>query len=278
MNELSKFLVESILNESKEKVVALFGGGFKPPTKGHLEVVQQGLQQNPKVTEVKILVGSGKRDGFTQSQSVKIWNFYNDIGFISKPATIIPVSSPFSYYKEYLEKNPNDKVYIFIGSRPEDEKDQFDVKQRSEFVKKYSDNVIPVEIATTGGVSGTLARKLFNTDIPSFRNMFPENLTDDDFKKILGILGKQELNEIDLKKYTDKIRANFKRFIEALRQEKQETKDAFKLLIQSVKGEKQLSKEEKKQAKAVPQPVRVPTPAPPRPVVNSLLPGGMIYF
>ena len=47
MNELSKFLVESILNESKEKVVALFGGGFKPPTKGHLEVVQQGLQQNP---------------------------------------------------------------------------------------------------------------------------------------------------------------------------------------------------------------------------------------
>ena len=114
MNELSKFLVESILNESKEKVVALFGGGFKPPTKGHLEVVQQGLQQNPEVTEVKILVGSGKRDGFTQSQSVKIWNFYNDIGFISKPATIIPVSSPFSYYKEYLEKNPNDKVYIFI--------------------------------------------------------------------------------------------------------------------------------------------------------------------
>ena len=28
MNELSKFLVESILNESPEKVVALFGGGF----------------------------------------------------------------------------------------------------------------------------------------------------------------------------------------------------------------------------------------------------------
>ena len=48
--------------------------------------------------------------------------------------------------------------------------------------------------------------------------MFPENLTDDDFKKILGILGKQELNEIDLKKYTDKIKAKFKKFIEALRQ------------------------------------------------------------
>ena len=74
MNGLSDFLVESILDEAPKKVVALFGGGFKPPTKGHLEVVNKGLQQNPEVTEVKILVGGGERNGFTQDQSVKIWN------------------------------------------------------------------------------------------------------------------------------------------------------------------------------------------------------------
>ena len=188
MNELTKFLVESILNETTEKVVALFGGGFKPPTKGHLDVVNQGIKQNPEVSEVKILVGGGERNGFTQDQAVKIWNLYNDVGFIKKPATIIPVSSPFTYYKNYLKDNPDDKVYVFIGSRPDDEKDQMDVKQRSEFVKKYSDNVIPVEISTGGGVSGTLARKLFKTNIDGFRNMFPENLLDQDFKKILDIL------------------------------------------------------------------------------------------
>jgi phosphopantetheine adenylyltransferase len=188
MNELTKFLVEGILNEETEKVVALFGGGFKPPTKGHLDVVNQGIKQNPEVTEIKILVGGGERNGFTQDQAVKIWNLYNDLNFIDKPATIIPVSSPFTYYKNYLKDNPDDKVYVFIGSRPDDEKDQFDVKQRSEFVKKYSDNVIPVEVSTTGGVSGTLARKLFKTDIDGFRNMFPENLLDQDFDKILDIL------------------------------------------------------------------------------------------
>ena len=204
MSELSDFLVESILNEAPEKVVALFGGGFKPPTKGHLEVVNTGLQQNPEVTEIKILVGGGERDGFTQSQSVKIWNLYNDLNLISKPATIIPVTSPFTYYKNYLKDNPEDKVYVFIGSRPGEEKDQFDVKQRSEFVKKYSDNVVPVEVATGGGVSGTLARKLFNTDLDGFRNMFPENLIDSDWKKILNILGKKDLNEGDPKKGTGK--------------------------------------------------------------------------
>ena len=192
MSELSESLIQKILEESKDKVVALFGGGFKPPTKGHLEVVNQGIKTNPEVSEVKILVGGGTRNGFTQSQSVKIWNFYNDIGFINKPATIIPVSSPFTYYKEYLKDNPDDKVFVFIGSRPDDEKDQMDVKQRSEFVKKYSDNVIPVEISTTGGVSGTEARKLFKTDIDSFKQMLPPNLTDDDFKKIINILNNNE--------------------------------------------------------------------------------------
>ena len=192
MSELSNFLVESILNEETERAVALFGGGFKPPTKGHLEVVNQGIKTNPEVSEVKILVGGGERNGFTQAQAVKIWNLYNNIGFINKPATIIPVSSPFTYYKEYLKDNPDDKVFVFIGSRPDDEKDQMDVKQRSEFVKKYSDNVIPVEISTTGGVSGTEARKLFKSDLDSFRNMLPPNLLDEDFKKIVDILNNDE--------------------------------------------------------------------------------------
>ena len=59
MNSLSKFLVDSILKEETLGTVALFGGGFKPPTKGHLEVVLQGLKDNPDVQQVYILVGSG---------------------------------------------------------------------------------------------------------------------------------------------------------------------------------------------------------------------------
>lgn len=197
MNELTKFLVESVIGTEFDKPktsVALFGGGFKPPTKGHLDVVNQGIKQNPEVSEVKILVGGGTRNGFTQDQAVKIWELYNDIGFIKKPATIIPVSSPFTYYKEYLKDNPDDQVYVFIGSRPDDEGDQKDVKQRSEFVKKYSDNVIPVEVSTGGGVSGTMARELFKTDLDGFRNMFPENLLDQDFDKILNILNNKSTN------------------------------------------------------------------------------------
>jgi len=194
MNGLSKFLVDSILNESVEQVIALFGGGFKPPTKGHLEVVLKGLQQSPEVNKLKILVGQKERDGFTQNQAVKIWNFYNDINLIPVETEVISVDSPYNYYKKYLREHPDDKVYVFLGSREDNEGDQVDVKQRSKFLEKYSDNVIPLEVSTLGSTSGTEARKLFKTDIDNFRNMFPENLTDGDFEEILNILGKKELD------------------------------------------------------------------------------------
>ena len=187
MNELTKFLVDGVLNESVEQITALFGGGFKPPTKGHLDVVLNGLKQNPEINNLKIIVGGGVRDSITQDQSTKIWELYRDIGFIPVETEIIK-ANPFNYYKEYLKSNPDDKTYVFIGSREGSEGDQFDLNQRTQFIKKYSDNVIPVEISTTGGISGTEARKLFKTDLESFKDMLPEKLTVGDIKKIVDIL------------------------------------------------------------------------------------------
>ena len=67
MNQLTKYLVGSILNEDTTPgKTALFGGGFKPPTRGHLEVVTQGLKDNPEVDEVYIFVGSGVRNNISQ--------------------------------------------------------------------------------------------------------------------------------------------------------------------------------------------------------------------
>ena len=78
MNGLSEFLVESIIGESQENVAtnALFGGGFKPPTKGHLEVVLQGIEQNPDIDKIYIAVGAKTRDGVTQDESIKVWKKY----------------------------------------------------------------------------------------------------------------------------------------------------------------------------------------------------------
>ena len=151
MNRLSQYLVDGILNEGEDSLggVALFGGGFKPPTKGHLEVVLQGLKENPEVKQVQILVGSSERNGVTQEESIKIWEIYKR--FIPVSTQIIKVQSPFSYITTYLQDHQDENVYIFIGARLGNEADDKDVAERSAYAKKYSDKAIPVEIITIGG-------------------------------------------------------------------------------------------------------------------------------
>ena len=109
--------------------------------------------------------------------------------------------NPITSIRKYIKDNPNDKVVIFVGSREENKEDQKDVIDRRRIIdnaiKKHNlnpKNITFEEISTTGGVSGTLARELFKTDLDGFRNMFPENLLDQDFDKILNILNNKSTN------------------------------------------------------------------------------------
>ena len=70
MNQLTKHLVDGILNEDKNEVVALYAGGFKPPTSGHFSVIEEALKQYPEIDKLIVLVGGGVRDGIEQAESI----------------------------------------------------------------------------------------------------------------------------------------------------------------------------------------------------------------
>ena len=57
MNELTKELVKGLMEVDDTKVVALYGGGFKPPIAGHFDVVKQTFKEYPEIDELKIFVG-----------------------------------------------------------------------------------------------------------------------------------------------------------------------------------------------------------------------------
>jgi hypothetical protein len=198
MNGLAKFLVDSILNEDENALgsVALFGGGFKPPTKGHLDVVLQGLRDNPEVKQVYILVGSGVRNGVTQEEAVKIWKIYKK--FIPVSTQIVAVQSPFSYIKTYLQDHQDENVYIFIGARPDNDEDEKDVAERSAYAKKYSEKAFPVKVTTPGNVSGTQARAAAITSKEDFLQFIPSKLTDSEKESIYQMVAdvvKEKINE-----------------------------------------------------------------------------------
>tara|TARA_R110002153_G_scaffold3247_1_gene16007 strand:+ start:384 stop:596 length:213 start_codon:yes stop_codon:yes gene_type:complete len=58
------------------KILAAYGGGFKPPTAGHFKVVQAALNRHPEIDEFIIYVGSGERNGISQTEAILIWDIF----------------------------------------------------------------------------------------------------------------------------------------------------------------------------------------------------------
>jgi phosphopantetheine adenylyltransferase len=174
MNKLSKFLLMGLL-EQESKVTALYGGGFKPPTKGHFGVVKQALEQHPEIDKLYVVIGSGLRNNISQDESYSIWNIYKK--YLPGNVEIVKAQSPLSYIKKYLEENQDSKTYAIIGSREDNEDDIKDFTERKAFFEKYGNNVEVLNIITSGGVSGTKAREAASISKEEFTKYLPEELT-----------------------------------------------------------------------------------------------------
>ena len=201
MDSLANFLVENILNEEVNPITALFGGGFKPPTAGHLEVVKKAINDNPEIDKIIIYVGGKARNGVTQDQAIEIWDkFYKPQ--INKPVEILPSVAPIKDIYRYAKNNPEETVYWVIGAREGREDDLKDIANRSISIDKYPNLQLKTTSTPDGGMSGTNARKaIVNNNFEEFERYLPDNV---DKNAIWDILTKQELNEADPKTGTGK--------------------------------------------------------------------------
>ena len=202
MNQLTKFLVDGILNEDKGEVIALYAGGFKPPTKGHFTVVEEALKQYPEIDKLIVLVGGGVRDGIEQAESILVWEIYQNylpMKVEIQPSKKPPVGAVYSYAKN----NPEDTVYWILGARDGKDEDLSDIATRTAAIDKAQDkyNNVEVKIITTpdAGVSGTNARKSIKSgDKETFFNLLPQQTTPEEKEEIFTILKpavKESLNE-----------------------------------------------------------------------------------
>ena len=46
---LVKEIIKGLLPEEEKRTVAVYGGGFKPPTNGHFQVVKTAIKNNPEI-------------------------------------------------------------------------------------------------------------------------------------------------------------------------------------------------------------------------------------
>jgi hypothetical protein len=202
MNSLVKEIIKNLLpEEEKKQTTALYAGGFKPPTSGHFEVVEEALKQNPEIEEFIIFVGSKERDGISQEESLLIWEVYNK--YLPFKVKIEPSSAPpVKAIYDFAKNHPTRKILWVLGAREGNEDDFKDLSSRTRSITNYP-NIEVRTIITKGGVSGTAARNAAKVSFEKFEPFMPSVLTPEEKQEVYQIVSGKIQENVNPIEYTN---------------------------------------------------------------------------
>ena len=126
-------------------MIALYPGAFKPPHRGHFEIVQRLLDGTikgklygldnykqagsnvldknfdkvEKVDKVVIFIGGNDRNGINKEQSAAIWEIYKK--YIPNIEVITKEGNPMTLARDYAAENKDEQFYAVTGIREKDD-------------------------------------------------------------------------------------------------------------------------------------------------------------
>ena len=210
--EIGKLIGEEI---AKKPEICWYPGGFKPPHKGHLAAAQQ-LASKPYITQVKVLIGQGKRGGITAEQSKAIWDIYLKAQPNPKIVTeISQTKSPIRDLYRWFGDDLSREAYVAAAGKEADDLKYFEGLKEA-FGDRVQEEIVDDQFVDSDGdrVSGTDFRATiaelrqrylqvknnpgdkkalndYNTTYNYFKSLFPEAVIQkgylDDIQRVLGI-------------------------------------------------------------------------------------------
>jgi len=191
MNHLTQYLIKELSPDQRTKrpkKVGIYAGSFKPPTNGHYKVVTQALADNPDLDELRVLIGTGKRDGIDQAQSMLIWDIYKK--YLPYKVILEPVSKPpIRAVYDFAKENPEVEVDWILGAREGNEEDFTDIAKRTKAADNYP-NITLRTTVTDSGASGTAARNAYKVSQEKLEKLLPIKLSQADKDEIYNILNR----------------------------------------------------------------------------------------
>lgn len=198
---------------------ALYPGAFKPPHKGHFEVVKSLLNnthngkiysidtvdstidsltsgETDKVEEINkvvVFVGAKERNGISGKESKKVWMIYEK--YLPGVDIKIVNTNPMLAAKDYAKANPEEKFYAITGFR--DESDKEDLRRVTTF--KNRDNVEGLAIASKEDIptrATNLRKALLSGNLDEIADFFPSELSRDEILQIVEILKQSIISEM----------------------------------------------------------------------------------
>ena len=176
------------------KVIAAYGGGFKPPTGGHFQIVKNALAEFPEIDEFIIYVGSKERDGIDQAEAILVWEIYQN--YLANKVTIKPSQSPIGDILRLAKDNPQDEIYFVIGYREGRDDDMKDVASRTSNLEEKYPNIKVITMSTTDtNMSGTNARKAISNEEEFIKFLPPEVKEKSEIWNIIRPVATESINE-----------------------------------------------------------------------------------
>jgi len=200
-------------------MIALYPGAFKPPHRGHFEVVKSllngshggkvydidsyaeagmgALKGQPDnlqaINKVLLFIGGGERNGITKEESMAVWRIYAK--YLPGVEIMDGEKNPMFAAKDYAKANPQDQFYAVTGIRSEE--DLPDLKRVTTF--KNRDNVqgLVIPSGQDSSVRATDFRKaILSGNLDEVLDFFPKELSNDEILKIMNMLKASIIAEI----------------------------------------------------------------------------------
>ena len=234
-------------------MIALYPGAFKPPHRGHFEVVKRLLKGNhgghiytkdsaadasakafaghkgkvEKISKVIVFAGGGERNGITKGESMAIWKIY------AKYLPGIEVrdgeNNPMFAAKDYVSANEEQQFYAVTGIR--DESDVADLRRITTFGKNNNVQGLLIPSAQGNAVRATDLRKAaMSGNIDDLRDFLPSELSREELLSILKMLKDNIIAEVMNQKMEDLFEAMFVSEEETPEEEKQEVPEYTKYI------------------------------------------------
>jgi hypothetical protein len=199
--------------------IALYPGAFKPPHRGHFEVVQGLLKGNhgghtytkdsgadagakalarqagkvDKITKVVIFLGGGERNGITKEESKAIWEIYAK--YLGNIEIVDGQKNPMMEAKEYAKAHPDEHFYAVTGVRGE--QDFADLRRISTFASRPNVEGLVIPSAEGAGVRATDFRNaILQGSLDNVLDFFPKELSRQEILKLMSMLKQSIIAEM----------------------------------------------------------------------------------
>ena len=203
---------------------ALYPGAFKPPHRGHFNVVKNLLKgthsgklytpgdieksgqaalsgesdEVEPIDKVVVFIGAKDRNGISTKESLAIWEIYKK--YLGNVEFYYEAANPMQNASAYAKKRPSEKFYAITGIRGEE--DMIDLRRISSF--KNRENTQGLIISAPGGTRATdLRSAVLSGNLDNIRDFFPEELKREEILKIVNILKESIISEIMAEKVDD---------------------------------------------------------------------------